>query len=271
MGVVELKSATISKLQEEVDIATKTKVDAEATVNAFTDKANMFSEILGDTQRDRLTAEKNYELAVKASQSSSALSLAALKSADNAAQTNKGAREMLQLAQRVVDRLLDAALEVSNLSRFIQARKAANPYISSEMVAEAAQSEADAAAAVAAAIQCLTATSAAFRFSQQAQFSTNLTEVESMRFDYLVDGSIPPEVKRAMDISQQANNNASLLAVLRDSLKSARAKESEAQYALDIVNARLAQANRELNKTTTDLSVKIQALAAAKATVAIAV
>ena len=141
MGVTEQKTATINALQTEVNNATVAQAQAQATADSLASKVKNFETILTAAKTQQATALTNAQLGGTAGSSTDTLLTSALQSWENAKLTLTESKGMVEDAYRTVEALIVAANEVTNLAVFIDQRKASNPLISDDLVADVATAQ----------------------------------------------------------------------------------------------------------------------------------
>ena len=255
------KTARIKHLKRLVQDAKKELAEAEASYSSFESKAELFSELLGEANNKLTTLTSQDDLSVDSSQKVKSLYHLATNAMSTANDTYADAQELLRNVQKVVTATLSATTEITLAAERIMTRKASNPLISSQLVADATQAASDANKAVTLIVNTLTS---AFNALSTANQASNTSEVVQSEVIYLKD--------LVVSVSQQgADQSGSLVPTVEDSVKNiymeARALEKESQLASDEANQQMIKAKNELIRATADLANTEAALNAAEAAV----
>tara|TARA_R110001599_G_scaffold141403_1_gene321758 strand:- start:2074 stop:4209 length:2136 start_codon:yes stop_codon:yes gene_type:complete len=248
------KAAAIYNLKRLVEDAKKSLAEAEAVYESFQEKSVLFDSLLNNSI-DRITVMTDQnKLAVDTSQKVNSLSETVKTALQTANNTYSATSHLLMSVQQVVDATLDAATEVKLSAELIMKRKAANPLISSELVADASQAATDANKVVSLIINALTSSYNALSTASQANNTGEvvMAEVTSLKDLVVEDTSTLANIAEGkMPIETQVNV---LLAEARSTERENRKASDQVQKSvvnrkniLTNATAKLASAEASLN------------------------
>lgn len=184
---------TVSALRADVAAAQAAYDAAKAASDALTQRLSAFSTEL-DVAKDRLsTAESDKAAAAVAEKSVAGSLLEALKATRQALIIYASARSTLALAETAAQQTLVAAYDVSETLSYVATASAKNSYITRKLLAAAEQADADASAAVDAAVNALKDAADAFIATERAAGAAFLVVASLVNLQMLMSGYTRPQ------------------------------------------------------------------------------
>ncbi|HET9626563.1 MAG TPA: hypothetical protein VFP84_34610 [Kofleriaceae bacterium] len=179
---------TVASLQADVAAASAAYDTAKASSDALNQRLSVFSVEL-DVAKQRLSIAESDQAATDAAEKSVAAALLeALRATRQAVIIYASARSTLALAEAAAQQTLTAAYDTSELLSHVVTASAKNSYITRKLLIAAEQADANAAAAVSAAVIALTDTTQAFIACERAAGAAFLVVASLVNLQMLISG-----------------------------------------------------------------------------------
>lgn len=259
MNITAKKTSTLQNLQRQVNDATTIAAKAEAQYDSFVNKAQLFRDLLTQATTELNTVKGQWNLFLTLKSSLKALEETSDESTEIAQVSYSDTKKLIKKWEDVVQQTLEAADAINLASTFINKRKASNPLISNDLVADATLAANNATATVTAVINALTSALNSLSSANQANNSTELTGL------YI-------DMASAVLLSNEKNHpdvaHVPLQESLSNLLKVATNKVTAMQNASDSANSEMARAKDQLDAANAKLATAQAALSAAQAAIA---
>lgn len=189
---------TVATLEADLAVAQAAFDAAKASSDALNQRLSTFSAELDVAKAALSTAESDQAAADATEKSVADSMLEALKACRQALLIYASARNMLGLAETAALQALAAGYDVSETLSYVTTASAKNSYITRKLLAAATQADADAGAAVTAAVDALRDTADAFIATERAAGASFLVVASLVNLQMLMSGySIPPKSNEA--------------------------------------------------------------------------
>jgi hypothetical protein len=179
---------TVATLQADVAAAQAASDIARAASDALTQRLSAFSAELGIAEERLTTARSDSAAADAAEKSVDGSLLEALKATRQALIIYASARSTLELAERAAQQALVAGYDVAQTLSYVTTASAKNSFITRKLLAAAEQADADASAAVSAAISALKDATDAFIAAERATGASFLVVASLVNLQMLMSG-----------------------------------------------------------------------------------
>jgi trimeric autotransporter adhesin len=183
---------TVAALEAHVTEAQSASDTAKAASNALTQRLSVFSNELDDAQARLSTAKSDKAAADAAEQSVDDALLEALKANRQALIIYASARRTLELAETAAQQTLVAGYDVAETLSYVTTASAKNSFITRKLLAAAEQADADASAAVSAAVSALRGATDAFIATELSACASFLVVASLVNLQRLMSGYEPP-------------------------------------------------------------------------------
>jgi len=183
---------TVAALQAGVTTAQAAHDIAKAASDALAQRLSAFSTELGVAQARLSTAESDSAAADAAEKSVAGSLVEALKATRQALIIYASARNTLQLAEAAAQQALAAGYDVSETHSYVTAASAKNSFITRKLLAAAEQADANASAAVSAAVTALKDTTDACIETERAAGASFLVVAGLLNLQSLMTGYTTP-------------------------------------------------------------------------------
>lgn len=179
---------TVATLEADVAAAQAAYDTAKAASDALSQRLSAFSTELGIAKQVLATAESDRATADATEKSVAESLLEALKASRQALIIYASARSMLELAETAAQQSLVAGYDVSETLSYVTTASSRNSYITRKLQTAAEQADADASAAVSAAVGALRDTADAFIASERAAGASFLVVASLVNLQMLMSG-----------------------------------------------------------------------------------
>jgi hypothetical protein len=183
---------TVAALQADATAAQAAYDTAQAASDALTQRLSAFSTELGVAKERLSTAESDKAAADAAEKSVADSLLEALKASRQALIIYASARSTLELAETAAQQTLVAGYDVSETLSYVTTASAKNSYITRKLLTAAEQADADASAAVSAAVNALKDATDAFIATERAAGASFLVVASLVNLQMLMSGYTRP-------------------------------------------------------------------------------
>lgn len=283
IDVTTRKSNKIEFLERQVNNASTIVAEAQSKYNSFVEKANTFAELYAEAQADQQKAEGFWKLFLQVKSDVEGLNQTSDEANLVAVDAFHDVKQLIREWEDVTAQTIKAAEAIVLTADFIQKRKASNPLISNDLVADAVSAANNAQKVVSTVIKAFTDALSTLSSSTQANNSTELTDVYvNLTMSFLLksksqdllplvlakvkDGSISETQKE--NILELATKDEVLEELLYNALQDADTKTELAMNASESANREMNIAKEELAQATASLSTWEAALNAAETAVA---
>jgi hypothetical protein len=191
---------TVAGLQADVATAQAAYDTAKAASDALTQRLSAFSAELGVAKERLSTAESDKAAADAAEKSVAGSLLEALKAARQALIIYASARSTLEIAEAVAQQALVAGYDVAETLSYVTTASAKNSYITRKLLVAAEQADADASAAVSAAVSALKDATDAFIATERAAGGALLVVASLVNLQLLVSGYTRPRRSNEVEL-----------------------------------------------------------------------
>lgn len=271
------KNNRIEYLQRKVKEASMGAAIANSTYNSLVEKAAIFASLDQEAAVDVETTEGYWNLFLKVKSDIQVMTQIAGESNLTVVGTLQDVRNLISAWEAVTSETLKAAESIVIMSEYIQKRKANNPLISNDLVADAIAAAKAAEKTVNIVLQAFTDALNTLSVAAQANNSTALRDVyknlaitlilennhqKGLLGTVLKAANINPTISRK--IEKMAKNGESLETSLSNSLKAAKRKVKLSQIASENVNKEMNKAKEELALAQAVLATWEAALVAAE-------
>ncbi|HSJ00015.1 MAG TPA: hypothetical protein VLA59_06470 [Patescibacteria group bacterium] len=179
---------TVATLQADVAAAQAAYDTSKAASDALTQRLSAFSAELGVAQERLSTSRSDSAAADAAEKSVDGSLLEALKATRQALIIHASARSTLELAETAAQQALVAGYDVAQTLSYVTTASAKNSFITRKLLAAAEQADADASAAVDAAISALKDATDAFIATERAAGASFLVVASLVNLQMLMSG-----------------------------------------------------------------------------------
>jgi hypothetical protein len=266
INITSTKTSTLQTLIRQYNDATTVAAQAQAAYESYTNKAQLFQELVGNASTDLANAKAQWGQFLAVKSSLKALGQTSDDSNQVAEVTYNNIRQLVKNWETVVQTTLEAGDAINQASEFINKRKATNALVSNDLVADATTAARNAANTVTLVIQALTAALNTLTASNQAKNSTELTGAYiDMAASALLNPAEAVKVAPTTKDLQAAHEplEQSLAAILQQ----ASVRMASTQSALNEANMEVAASKEALDSANAKVVAAQAALSAAQAAV----
>ena len=252
-GITEKKKAELDALTVDVLDAQHEVQQFEAIVASLNDKLSKFQGLLSDASDRTESTLTNKNMVEQLLQN-----VIDLEKSSNVTFTEMGIAdsrtgELSVQVNGLISKLIYSAEVINKLANIVVRNKASNPLISDDMVNMVTTAGNDANTAVALTLIALKSTFAARATNMESQATTSLEYNQSLKFHQLLTGNIQLMTKNQDPSLKPLTKTGSLLELVKQAYKDAKAHYEEMLKACDIITRQLNNAQSSLNQANMNL------------------